>query len=499
MYKLNRELIATTLLDFTLALFCFSIIALQSSLLVWSMVILASFIWVTISFLTGRLHFSSYKKRRYAFIGIAGVGSLSAYVGYLLYSLSNRFDQPSRSILYATGAIVIVEYLLYLTIRSIALKKNPTIYAKPKIENIEEKKVVNNNVNRDLDSDIKSVIESLNKPNAEFNIIDLLRTNKPTEKSLFLESIDPEAILKEKQKSPNWVIVTERLNSVSKCNTFLSYINYSLEDNGYIVCHCETTSAREERIIKETPPGINKIILFCDYIVNRVVPKLTLTRGIYSKITKGKKRAISRVEILGRIYRAGFEVMYEKSLGSKLYIIARKKEHPIRDEKPNTGVLIKLRRVGKGGKVFGVYKFRTMYAYSEYLQDYIYNQSGLSKGGKIENDYRVSKIGRLLRKTWLDEIPMILNFIKGDIKLVGVRPLSNHYFNLYSKELQDLRIKVKPGLLPPFYADMPETLEEIQDSESRYLNAYISNPIATDIKYLLLIVNNIVLKGKRSK
>ena len=91
------------------------------------------------------------------------------------------------------------------------------------------------------------------------------------------------------------------------------------------------------------------------------------------------------------------------------------------------------------------------------------------------------------------------NKYRSDIKLVGVRPLSQQYFNLYSEDLQQLRIKTKPGLLPPFYVDMPETLDEIQDSEHRYLEAYLKHPFRTDWKYFWKIVGNIVFKGKRSK
>ncbi len=180
-------------------------------------------------------------------------------------------------------------------------------------------------------------------------------------------------------------------------------------------------------------------------------------------------------------------------------MIAQKVKEPIRDTKPNTGPFIRLRRIGKNGKEFGVYKLRTMYSYSEYIQPYIYKQLGLAKGGKISNDYRVSPLGRFLRKTWLDELPMLINWIKGDMKFVGVRPLSSHYFSLYSKELQELRTKVKPGLFPPFYADMPETLEEIQESEIRYIKSYLKRPFYTDCRYFFKTFVNIAFKGKRSK
>lgn len=127
-----------------------------------------------------------------------------------------------------------------------------------------------------------------------------------------------------------------------------------------------------------------------------------------------------------------------------------------------------------------------------------FKKNNLKKGGKLKNDFRISNVGKLLRKYWIDELPMVLNFLKGDMKLIGGRPLSSHYFSLYTKELQEKRIKFKPGLIPPFYADMPETLEEIIASEMKYLTAYERNPILTDLNYLFKIIKNIVVKGKRS-
>ena len=86
------------------------------------------------------------------------------------------------------------------------------------------------------------------------------------------------------------------------------------------------------------------------------------------------------------------------------------------------------------------------------------------------------------------------------MKLVGVRPLSKHYFSLYSKELQLKRTRFKPGLLPPFYADMPKTLDEIQASEMKYLNDCETKGVfITDFKYFWKILVNIVFKHVHSK
>ena len=150
--------------------------------------------------------------------------------------------------------------------------------------------------------------------------------------------------------------------------------------------------------------------------------------------------------------------------------------------------------------MIGVYKFRTMYSYSEYLQPYMLEHEGLQEGGKFARDYRVNGWGKLLRRTWLDELPMFINVFKGQMKLVGVRPLSRHYFSLYKPEMQDLHTSVKPGLLPPFYYDeySPVTLEDVQASEKRYIDAYHQHPFATDWRYFWGTVGNILFKRKRS-
>ena len=84
--------------------------------------------------------------------------------------------------------------------------------------------------------------------------------------------------------------------------------------------------------------------------------------------------------------------------------------------------------------------------------------------------------------------------------MVGVRPLSRAYFELYTPEMRQMHISVKPGLLPPFYyeKETPVTLEEIQESEKRYIEAYKKHPFLTDWRYFWGIISNIVFKRKRS-
>ena len=113
-----------------------------------------------------------------------------------------------------------------------------------------------------------------------------------------------------------------------------------------------------------------------------------------------------------------------------------------------TAILIKLEskgscfynqiRVGKDGRLFRIYKLRSMYIDAE-------------MGGPQwarENDPRVTKIGRYIRKTRIDEIPQLINIIKGDMSIVGPRPERPCFIDKFNKEIPEynLRLTVRPGL-----------------------------------------------------
>jgi len=305
------------------------------------------------------------------------------------------------------------------------------------------------------------------------------------------------------QMNPNYqyssIIQLERLNNMRNINSKLSVINEKLPDNGIFVCCFESKSTRKKRIIGKAPKGLNYFIYIFDFLFKRVMPKLYFTRRLYYFLTQGNNRIFSKAEVLGRLYCLGFKVVLEKKIGQLTYVISQRNKEPELVQKRNYGTLIRLQRFGKNKESIQVYKIRTMHPYSEYLQSYIYDRHSLNKEGKFNKDLRITTIGRFMRKYWIDEFPMILNILKGEMKIVGVRPLSMQYFNLYNKELQDKRIKYKPGLLPPFYADLPHTLDEIQESEMKYLlDCETKGVFKTDLRYFLVILKNILIKKARS-
>lgn len=296
----------------------------------------------------------------------------------------------------------------------------------------------------------------------------------------------------------NAVVNLKRVNDIQRINKFFEAINQKLPDQGIFIGCAQTNTLKKKEILRSNPFLVNYLVYIMYFLWKRVIPKLPLSKNFYFFITKGRNRALSKAELFGRLYSCGFEVAAEQLINEQQYFTARKIQVPAYDYRPTYGALIRLKRIGKNGKIIYVYKMRTMHPYSEYLQQYVYDNSYLQEGGKFGNDFRVNTLGKFMRRFWIDEFPMILNLLRGDLKLVGVRPLSRHYFDLYNESLKDKRIQTRPGLIPPFYADMPKTLEEIQESECRYLDAYFKRPFSTDFKYFRKALYNIIFKQARS-
>lgn len=294
------------------------------------------------------------------------------------------------------------------------------------------------------------------------------------------------------------VVNSQRINNIQRVNKFMEHANRTLDYGQYLVVCMETKDSRRTRILNRYPRFISRPFYAFDFLFKRVFPKLSLTKSLYFKITKGKNRVMSLTEGLGRLVSCGFEIVDYNRFGYQTYIIAKKTGVPAYDMEPTYGALVTLSRIGKDEKLIDVYKLRTMHPYSEYLQEHIYERNGTSNGDKIINDFRVTGWGKWFRKLWIDELPMIWNWLKGDLKLVGVRPLSEHKFYTYPKYLQKKRTKIKPGLVPPFYADLPKTTEEFYNSEEQYLDQYLKRPIRTDIRYFFKAMYNIFIKNARS-
>ena len=297
---------------------------------------------------------------------------------------------------------------------------------------------------------------------------------------------------------PELIINYALINNIRRINKFHQSVN-NIHNNGniYVICG-ETLEERRIRVRNKIPFGFKNIARIIDFIYKRVVPKVPILKNIYFSLTRGHNRVISKGEILGRLISCGFEILEYYEHENLLYVISKKVKSPDYNMQASYGVLFKMKRIGYKGEIIDVYKIRTMHPYSEYCQKLITDENKLAINGKISNDYRVTTWGKFLRKFWIDEIPMLINLIKRDLNLVGVRPLSKNYYYNYPKDLQEERIKFKPGLIPPYYSDLPKNFNEILDSERKYLNKKKFSPIKTDFIYFYRAFINIIFKGARS-
>ncbi len=298
--------------------------------------------------------------------------------------------------------------------------------------------------------------------------------------------------------SQQMFIHLHKLNDFRRINQYIIKVNSNLVQGGVFVCCGETTNQRKNRFFKTYTPYLGIFIYAFDFIFRRIVPKLPILQGWYFALTEGKNRALSETEMIGRFYFAGFELISKQEIGGLMYFILKKIKQPSQDTNPSYGPLIRLKRIGRDRKIIYINKLRTMHPYSEYLQDYVYKVSNLQEGGKFKRDFRITSWGRVFRTLWIDELPQLISFLKGEVDLVGVRALSEHYFDLYPPDLQEFRCQFKPGLVPPFYADMPKTFEEILASEKRYLERKQQKPFATDWTYFWKAIWNILFKHARS-
>lgn len=288
------------------------------------------------------------------------------------------------------------------------------------------------------------------------------------------------------------------VNGWTRINDYLRQVNQNLQTGGFFVSCGEDYRKRHLRYFQRYPVLLASLATALDFLFRRIIQRIPFIREIYYALFQEMYKSFSQCEILGRLVYNGFDIVEVLEKDNLFYFVAQKQNDIPQREDPIYGPLIKMKRTGKSGKPIYIYKLRTMFPYAEYLQEYMFLKYKLQKGGKIKNDFRVLPQGNFLRRLWIDELPQLYNLFKGEIKLIGPRAITSHYFSLYPKDAQNLRMQVKPGLIPPFYVDMPHTFKEIMESECKYINKYLKSPLLTDIEYFFKAVYNIIFHHARS-
>lgn len=297
----------------------------------------------------------------------------------------------------------------------------------------------------------------------------------------------------------NSLINLSKINNIRRINKFFESVNTKLEKGDiYIIC-LETFQARKKRHRLGNIPFIKNLWFSIEFIFLRVFPKIWGLKKIYFTFTKGRNRLLSKAEAMGRLVSCGFEIIESYGHDGITYIVSRKVKDPEYNMNVSYGPIYKMARLGKNGKIIGVYKFRTMHPYAEYLQDYVLKLNGYAETGKPKDDFRLTPWGRLLRRYWMDELPQLINVLKGELKIVGVRPISVRYYQDIPRDLQIMRSKVKPGCIPPYVAlDRRGDVNSVLEAEREYLRTKLKNPYSTDLKFFFRAIYNILFKRKRS-
>lgn len=136
-------------------------------------------------------------------------------------------------------------------------------------------------------------------------------------------------------------------------------------------------------------------------------------------------------------------------------------------------VFFRQRRVGQHGKTFRIFKFRTMVVGTD--------GSKLTAAG----DARVTRVGKILRKTKLDEIPQLLNVFRGEMSLVGPRPEVPEYTEKYTVHERRV-LEVRPGITGPAslaYIDEEQLLAAVEDRERYYVDTIMKHKLRYDLAY----------------
>lgn len=158
-------------------------------------------------------------------------------------------------------------------------------------------------------------------------------------------------------------------------------------------------------------------------------------------------------------------------------------------------VFFKQKRVGKNGRYFYIYKFRSMYLDAEERKKELMSQNEMSGlMFKMKDDPRITKVGKFIRKTSIDELPQFINVFLGDMSLVGTRPPTVNEFMQYEGH-HKRRLSMKPGITGMWQAYGRKTVTDFEDIVKMDLE-YIDNwSIGLDIKILFKTIASVVTTG----
>jgi lipopolysaccharide/colanic/teichoic acid biosynthesis glycosyltransferase len=139
-------------------------------------------------------------------------------------------------------------------------------------------------------------------------------------------------------------------------------------------------------------------------------------------------------------------------------------------------IFFRQERIGKGFRPFFIFKFRTM----------VHEPFGRGQLITVGDDPRITRAGRLLRKTKVDELPQLINVLKGDMSLVGPRPEVRKYVELFRKDYEEI-LRIRPGitdLASLKYHDEAAVLKQLENPEAEYCDRILPDKISLSKEYV---------------
>ena len=290
------------------------------------------------------------------------------------------------------------------------------------------------------------------------------------------------------------IINLSKINHTRWPNKLFRSVNILLPVGGMYIGRIETYGDRKCIFLKKYGRTVGQLVWYADVLINRVVPRLYWLDKLYFRFTQDRMHCMAISELLGRLFYCGFEIVDFKTINGLTYFVAVKEKRPLNSNRSSYYPVIGLDRVGRNGELIRIFKLRTMHPYSEYIQGYMIRTNGYNDKGRPANDYRVAHWGKSFRKWYIDELPQLINVLRGEMKLVGLRPLSKIRFDEFPDDLKAERIKYKPGCIPPYVAlNMPGDKECIE-AERIYIYDLKKHPYTTDFRYMIKAIFNILFK-----
>ena len=261
--------------------------------------------------------------------------------------------------------------------------------------------------------------------------------------------------------------IDDVLVSIPECSRdYLNQFILYLESMGIAVHVAVNTFGLTEKEKKVQNFGIYHVITYC--------PRVFETTELFMK---------RLMDIAGGLVGVLLTLLIGIFLAPAIYI-----------ESPGP-IIFKQTRIGKNGRRFKIYKFRSMYMDAEERKKELMKQNEMNGlMFKMKDDPRITKVGKFIRKTSLDEFPQFFNVLKGDMSLVGTRPPTEDEFLQY-EEHHKRRLSLKPGITGMWQVSGRSNIQDFEEVVKLDVE-YIDNwSIWLDIKILILTVL-MVVRGK---